>query len=333
MKIAVLGLGNVGKNFMRMLLESGDHLRGASGTDIEVMFAADSRHLVRVQPAISLKALMDAKSAGNISSVSEEVDIDTVLNSGIDALVDMSSASKDGVREKSIYRKAFAKGIHVVTANKSPLALHWAEIMQDASDKKLRILHEATVAGGVPIFNFVRYSCGPSRVIRFRGIVSLTANFVLKMMLQGSSFEDAVKVAQDMGVAEADYTDDTSGLDAARKTVILANALFGQKYSLSDIKYSGIPELSQEEIREHGPNLRLISDISVDDGKIEARTGFQILSDDDFLLTLGEASLGYEITTDNNGVLRVSSAHDGPKETASGVMNDVILLARETSGH
>lgn len=333
MKIAVLGLGNVGKNFMRILMESGDHLEASAGTKIEVMFAGDSSHLIEVGGKMTLDKLMEAKLSGDISKASGDVDMETVLSSGIDALVDMSAASKDGEREKLLYKRAFQKGIHVVTANKSPLALHWHEIFPDAEKRGLKVLFEATVAGGVPVFNFVKYSCGPSRVSGFRGIVSLTANFVLKMMLNGKSFEEAVKKAQEMGVAEADYTDDTSGLDAARKTVIVANALFGKQLSLRDVKYSGIPELAEEDIKNHGKNLKLITDISNTDGNVELRTGFQVLDDDDYLLTLGESSLGYELTTDNNGILRISSAHDGPRETASAVMNDVMLLARDIVRH
>ena len=327
-KIAVFGLGNVGKNFLRILSESGEHLERSCGTGIDVAFAGDSRSLVDTN-GIPTGSILKAKESGPVSGLGRSVTMEEVLDSGVDAIVDMSSASKDGMREKAIYLKALEKGIHVVTANKSPLALHWKDIILVAEKRGLRILHEATVAGGVPVFNFVKYSCGPSKVIAFRGIVSLTANFVLKLMLSGTPFMDAVKKAQQMGVAETDYTDDTSGLDAARKTVILANALFGGQFSLSDIIYSGLPELSEEEIVSHGNQLKLISEISLKSGSLEVRTGFQRLKEGDYLLSLGEFSLGYEIETDNNGLLRVSSGHDGPRETASAVMNDVLILARE----
>lgn len=330
MRAAILGLGNVGKNFLQILDESRDHLEKSCGSTLDIAYAADSRHLVKLGKNDSVRKLLDAKTSGDISGHFQEVGMDEVLNSGIDVLVDMSAASKDGLREKEIYLSAFEKGIHVVTANKSPLALHWKEIVPVASSKGLRLLHESTVAGGVPLFNFIRYSCGPSQVKGFRGIVSLSANFVHKMMLDGKTFEEAVKVAQEMGVAEADYTDDTSGLDAARKCVILANALFGQQLSLKDISFSGIPELNEQEVRDYGRSMRLITEVRNENGKVELRSGFQKLDEADFLLTLGESSLGYEVMTDNNGILRVSSAHDGPRETASGVMNDVLIIARES---
>ncbi len=330
MKIAILGLGNVGTNFLRILDESGKTLEDSCGTRIDLSFAADSRHIVAVEGGKRARELLKAKESGDISAHFRKVDLNEVLDSGIDVLVDMSAASKDGNREKEIYLAAFAKGIHVVTANKSPLALHWPEIVPVARSMGLRVLYESTVAGGVPLFNFVKYSCGPSEVRGFRGIVSLSANFIHKMMLEGKSFQEAVKVAQDMGVAEADYTDDTSGLDAARKCVILANALFGENLTLNDISYSGIPELDEREVKSHGQVMRLITEVWKKNGSVTLSTGFRRLETGDYLLTLGQSSLGYELSTDNNGILRVSSAEDGPRETASGVMNDVLILARES---
>ena len=333
LKVAILGMGNVGQNFIRILLDSGSHIRESCGSSIDVAFVADSRGIVRVDAGRTMANILVAKKGGNLGNLGQPATLDEVFDSGIEVLVDVSSASKDGSRELQIYRSAIDRGINIVTANKSPLALHWSEIFPYAEGKGARVLFEATVAGGVPLFNFAKYSCGPSRVLKFRGIVSLTANFVLKMMKSGITFEDAVKKAQEMGVAETDYTDDTSGLDGARKTVILANALFGKQFSLKDIRYSGIPEVDAEDLMNHGNRLRLFTTISSEEGSLEVSSGFSLLEEGDYLLTLGESALGYEITTDNNGVLRVSSAHDGPRETASAVVNDVMTIARETKRH
>lgn len=328
MRIAILGLGNVGLNFLRIISENRKHLEKSCGSRIELAYAGDSRNLIDVS-SVKIPELIQKKSSGSIDGLGKAVSIDDVIDSGVDAIVDMSSASKDGKRETDIYLKAYDRGISVVTANKSPLALHWKDVVPAAEKKGVRLLYEATVAGGVPIFNFIKYSCGPSTVLGFHGIVSLTANFILKTMGEGTPFEKAVKIAQDMGVAETDYTDDTSGLDGARKSIIVANSVFGKQLSLSDIKYSGIPELSGEDISKNWKRMKFVSDVSVISGKFEIFTGFRVLEDKDYLHTLGETALGYELHTDNNGTLRVASAHDGPRETASAVVNDVLILSRE----
>ena len=328
MKVALIGLGNVGRNLLRILDEDGNRISQACGSTIEIISATDSSGTALFRQPVKPKELLDAKVKGSFPSGFNEGSFDDALEMKPDAIVDMSPATKDGNRELGIYLKAIKHGSHIITANKSPLALHWKEIMDEAELNGISILHEATVAGGVPIFNFVRYSCGPSSIMTFHGIVSLTANYVLMLMTKGMDFQDAVKKAQEMGIAEADYTDDTSGLDAARKSVILANALFNRNYTLKDIKYSGIEQLSADDITKHGRKMRLVTDLKMVNGEFELFSGFRTLQDEDFGLTLGETSLGYELVTNNSGTLRLYSTHDGPGETASAVVNDIMILAR-----
>ncbi|MCL5782444.1 MAG: homoserine dehydrogenase [Candidatus Thermoplasmatota archaeon] len=328
MKVALIGLGNVGRNLLRILDEDGNRISQACGSTIEIISATDSSGTALFRQPVKPKELLDAKVKGSFPSEFNEGSLDDALEMKPDAIVDMSPATKDGNRELGIYLKAIKHGSHIITANKSPLALHWKEIMDEAELNGISILHEATVAGGVPIFNFVRYSCGPSSIITFHGIVSLTANYVLMLMTKGMDFQDAVKKAQEMGIAEADYTDDTSGLDAARKSVILANALFNRNYTLKDIKYSGIEQLSADDITKHGRKMRLVTDLKMVNGEFQLFSGFRTLQDEDFGLTLGETSLGYELVTNNSGTLRLYSTHDGPRETASAVVNDIMILAR-----
>ena len=328
MKVALMGLGNVGRNLLRILDEEENRISQACGSAIEIISASDSSGTALFRQPIRPKDLLNAKVKGSFPTGFTEGSIDDVLEMKPDAIIDMSPATKDGNRELGIYLKAIKHGSHIITANKSPLALHWKEIMDEARLNDISILHEATVAGGVPIFNFVKFSCGPSSIITFHGIVSLTANYVLNLMAKGIDFKYAVKKAQEMGIAEADYTDDTSGLDAARKSVILANALYNRNYTLKDIKYSGIEQLSPDDIMEHGKKMRLVTDLKMVNGKFELFSGFRALQDEDFCLTIGETSLGYELVTNNSGTLRLYSTHDGPRETASAVVNDIMILAR-----
>ena len=120
LKVAVLGLGNVGQNFIRILSDSAVHIRESCGSDIEIAFVADSTGIVKVDPGRTYANILLAKRAQNIQSLGEPATIEQVLDSGIDAIIDVSSASKDGNRELEIFRAAIDKGINIVTANKSP---------------------------------------------------------------------------------------------------------------------------------------------------------------------------------------------------------------------
>lgn len=129
-------------------------------------------------------------------------------------------------------------------------------------------------------------------------------------------------MAQEKGIAETNYADDTDGVDAARKTVILANALFGRNLRLADFNFQGISSSGKSTAEE-----RLITEIISGPGGVKVFSGVRRLKQDDFLMSLGEMSLGYEVETEFNGNLRISSLSDGPGETAAAVVNDVMLLA------
>lgn len=326
LKIAVFGLGNVGKHFLSILGNQSDLIWERTGVSIRITAAADSTSCRIFPGGISPLRLLEAKSRGELSVLGRSADRNEITGSGTDIIVDMSTASPDGVREMKDYIAAMEEGSSIVTANKSPLANHWVEIMDVSGKTGREILYEATVAGGVPLFSMIRHACGPSRIISFRGIVSLTANFVMRQIQSGKTFEEAVQVAKERGIAETNYTDDTDGVDGARKTVILANALFGTRLRLKDFSFRGVPADGLSSIKS---GTRLITDINVQDRSPRIFSGPVDLEDSDYLLSLGTMSLGYEVETQYNGTLRVSSISDGPGETAAAVVNDLMILSSQ----
>lgn len=327
MRVALLGLGSVGSNFLKIM---GDpiNLRKISemtGTELDIVSVTDSTGTYS-SGGIPPKRLMTMKSEGMIPKDLHRIDLNEITELEPDILVDASPASKDGLRELSIYREAFKHDVSLVTANKSPLALHWNTIQDAISRSKSRFLYEATVAGGVPLFSFIRGSCAPSTITGFTGIVSLTVNVVLRRMASGMSFEEAIRECQKEGIAEADYTDDTNGLDAARKTVILANSIFGTAKSLKDVRAMGVEDaMKVQNWKER--NLRIMTRITRKGNEVEIFTGPLELGKDDQFSHLGEMAMGYMINTTYNGNLFVSSAKDGPLETASAVCNDVFTIS------
>ena len=320
--IAIMGLGNVGKNFLSILDRQSSLISDRTGCEFIIAAASDSRHSVLYRNGIQPGELLDLKSGGDISMKGQPLRAAEMFASSFHVLVDMSTASPDGKRERDVYVDSMETGKDIVTANKSPLANHWSDIMGCSRQQGKSVLFEATVAGGVPLFSLLKYSCGPSRLVRFRGIVSLTANFVLRKMGEGLTFERAVRMAQELGIAETNYTDDTGGVDAARKTVILANALFGLNLRLAEFKFQGITSCAATE-----DSSRLITEIVSEPDGTKVFSGIRKLDTGDFLASFGEMSLGYEVETEFNGKLRISSVSDGPVETAAAVVNDLMLLA------
>lgn len=334
MKISLVGLGNVGKRVLEIILDAKDGLKERSGETITVVSVSDSRFTVYDESGINIEKVLKAKAEGDIrKSGHRELLFNEIFSLDTDAIVDVSSATRDGIIGRDLYLEAFRTGKNVVTANKAPLALHWEQIMEECRTSGQKIRFESTVAGGVPLFNLRDFSIMPSEVQEFRGVVSSSVNVILKDVTHGKSFESSVKYAIEHGIAETDYHDDTLGLDAARKTVIIANALFGTNLTLNDIQYEGVEgnDSKISALKEKGGRYKVVSNVKRDGMRVTVFSGIQGIVEDDPLNALGEESLGYTIRTDKNGELLVVGLEDTPLETASGVVNDIAILCK--TGH
>jgi homoserine dehydrogenase len=146
-------------------------------------------------------------------------------------------------------RIALELGAHAITANKGPLVHAFRELTALAQEKKKRFLYESTVMDGVPIFSMFPLGLPVTDLRGFSGVLNSTTNVVLTEVEKGRSFEDAVRRAQALGVAETDPTADLDGWDAAIKVAALAIVLMGVPVKLEQIQRTGIRDLTEEKIR------------------------------------------------------------------------------------
>ena len=118
-----------------------------------------------------------------------------------------------------------------------------------AVEKKKKFLYESTVMDGVPIFSMFPLGLPAVDLRGFHGVLNSTTNVVLTEIERGLSFDEAVKRAQAMGIAETDPSADVDGWDAAFKVVALAIVLMGVPVKIEQVRRTGIRELSEEKIR------------------------------------------------------------------------------------
>jgi homoserine dehydrogenase len=145
-------------------------------------------------------------------------------------------------------RAALEHGAHAITANKGPIVHAYRELRDLAAAQGRKFFFESTVMDGVPIFSLF----GQMPLIHltgFHGILNSTTNVILGEMEQGLSFEDALKKAQQLGVAETDATHDIDGWDAAVKTAALVTVLMDIPIRLDEIEREGIRDLTTEALR------------------------------------------------------------------------------------
>lgn len=174
----------------------------------------------------------------------------------------------------SLLTAAIKSGRDVVTANKAVIATHGERLAALAVEHKLRLLFAATVGGGVPVVESVERVARTSRIHSVEGVLNATTTYVLDQIVNGQSFTEAIRSAQENGFAEADPSFDLNGTDAAHKLVIVAQAAFGVTLDIQKLGYSGIDHLDPEEIREahaSGSVVRLVASVKqTADGNIEA---------------------------------------------------------------
>jgi homoserine dehydrogenase len=146
-------------------------------------------------------------------------------------------------------KAALELGAHAITANKGPIVHAFRELETLAHDKAKKFLYEATVMDGVPIFSLFPLGLPAAEMRGFSGVLNSTTNVILTEIEKGRSFDEAVKRAQAMGIAETDPAADLDGWDSAVKLAALANVLMGIPVKLEHIQRTGIRELSEEKIR------------------------------------------------------------------------------------
>jgi homoserine dehydrogenase len=145
-------------------------------------------------------------------------------------------------------RTGLNRGAHVITANKGPIVHAYRELRDLAANKGKRFLFESTVMDGVPIFSL--FDQLPAIHLQgFHGILNSTTNVILSQMEQGLDFDEALKKAQEIGVAETDATHDIDGWDAAVKTAALINVLMDYPIKLNQIHRDGIRDLTPQAVR------------------------------------------------------------------------------------
>ncbi|CUP84015.1 homoserine dehydrogenase [Clostridium paraputrificum] len=258
-KIALLGLGNVGRGVWNILQMNGEEIMKRSGCQVEVA-----------------KILVRDPSKARAVKVPEELittNFDEILNDDSIKIIVEVMGGIEPAREYIL--KSLNKKKHIVTANKMLLATYGDELFKKADEEEVMLNYEASVAGGIPIIQAINESLTANKIEKLYGIINGTTNFILsKMELEGSDFENVLKEAQEKGYAEADPISDIEGFDAQYKLAILSSLAFGTKVKIDDVYREGITKITSKDIRyakDFGLVIKLLAIAKETDGKLQLR--------------------------------------------------------------
>lgn len=230
-------------------------------------------------------------------------------------------------------RAALEHGAHAITANKGPVVHAYEDLRDLAATHERKFLFESTVMDGVPIFSTFRENLPLLQVNGFRGILNSTTQVILTGMEQGLSFDESLKKAQEIGVAETDPSDDIDGWDAAVKTAALARVVLRLTIDINKIERQGIRSLTGEMVqaaRAAGRPYKLVCRASGRAGSISASVRpEQVPLSDPLAHVAGTSSIVY-FETDMFPGLALTEIDAGLDATAYGMLADFVKAVGET---
>ncbi|MEM3646695.1 MAG: hypothetical protein QW334_00920, partial [Thermofilum sp.] len=223
--------------------------------------------------------------------------------------------------------EALEQGSHVVSANKAPFAYDYDTVMRTASSRGRLVKYSATVGGGLPVLKMLGILTVGDIVESFRGVLNATSNYVLTLMEEGKSYGEALKLAREIGIAEADPTMDVSGMDTAYKITIIANAMEGG-HTVDEVDLKGIEAVEFKDLREavsNGYSIRLLGEFT-EEGRL--RVGPSKLKRGSVLDVSGTLN-AVEFKMKRAGPVYLMGRGAGPFETAAAIIRDIFEILEE----
>ncbi len=342
-RIILIGCGTVGQGFLEIIDRKAEFLRDQFDFEPKVVAITDQLKGTVVvpdglQPRKVLALLNEGKKLNEYPGPKQKTDeyvepLDLIEQVEAEIMAEMTYTDiKTGEPATSYIKKALRTGKHVVTSNKGPAALHYHELQELARVNQRQFRIEGTVMSGTPVFHLIENGLAGNEIREIKGILNGTTNFILSQMeLERMEYEQALKLAQQLGYAEADPTADVEGFDAVAKVVILANALMGEKVRPEEVRRQGISHLRRKDIleaREAGLRYKLIARVIKDGNRIETSVAPEKLPLTDPLSGVMGAQNALTFDTDLMGKITIQGAGAGRLETGFSILSDMLAIRR-----
>ncbi len=316
MRLALYGFGNVGRALARMLV--------TTRAPFTVTVLATKRHGAVVDASgVDLGTIL----AGTDLPLREAPPIESLP---ADILVEMTPLDpRTGEPALTYIREALGARMHVVTANKGPIARAYRELDALATQHGRLLRFEATLADCLPVFTLRRAALPMAKITAIRGIVSSTNNHILTAGAAGVPFADALAEAQRLGIAEADPRNDLDGHDAAAKATILANVLMDADLVPEDVSREPIDERvarAAHAAAENGDRVRPLIEIARHGAKVVATLGPRRLGPLDPLYAVDDFSMVLVFDTDLAGRVAVQLHDPHVDQVAYAILTDLLEI-------
>jgi len=314
--IAVMGHGTVGSGVVEVFYKNREKIQQKVGKQMDIKYILDIRDFPDSPYA--------DKFTKDFNLIAEDPDIEIVAE------------VMGGLEPAFTYVKTcLSKGKSVVTSNKELVAARGAELLEIAKQNGVNFYFEASVGGGIPVIRPLYACMGTDEIHEIAGILNGTTNFILtKMIYEQMSFDDALKIAQDLGYAERNPSADVDGHDACRKICILAALASGHHVYPEFVHTEGIRSITAEDVayaESWGGVIKLIGRAKMlpDSEDIHAMVSPAFVSGSSQLASIDDVFNGILVRADATGDVVFYGRGAGKLPTASAVIADIVTAAKE----
>lgn len=334
-RIVLVGFGNVGREFARLLLERRAELKRERGLEASVVAILTGRH-GRIENARGIdlrKALKLVEANRSLEPCGRTIPEGTVaflrrVRAEIVVEITPLRIAEDQEAVDHI-RAALSSGKHVITANKGPVVYHYRTLRDLAKRKHVGFRYEGTVMDGAPVFNLFQETLRGAHVESFEGILNSTSNFILSEIEAGRSYDEGIEAARRMGFLEADAAMDLEGWDATAKACLIANVLMGGRLRPETVPRQGIAGISAERVqgaRALGRRVKQVARGWKEDGEVRASVTVEELPLEHPLATIEGTSNALLARTDMLKEILISERNPGLRQTAFALYSDLIAI-------
>jgi len=311
--VAVLGAGNIGSAVITRLQELDTDIVDVNVTKVLVSDTSKDRDFDKSLLTQDIKDIVDDDS--------------------IDLVIEVLGGVEPG---KGYIKSLLSNGKAVITANKDIIADCGNELVQLAQENNTCLYFEAAVAAGIPVLKPLIESLRGEELSRVTGIINGTSNYMLTSMEEGSTYEDALSTAQELGYAEPDPTNDVEGVDAMYKAMILSLICFGASPDKDNVHTEGISKITKEDFdwaSRLNKTIKLVALIDNENGGFNARVHPVLIDTKHPLAAIRGALNAVVVEGENINQIVFSGPGAGAAPTASAVIGDVLSACHQLSSN
>jgi homoserine dehydrogenase len=336
MNIILMGYGRVGQAFVRLVQEKQEDCREKYNLRLHLMAVFNSRGgLFLAQDDKDRNLLADFEPGSNPEkSVFWRPDLalaEALKSFDAGVWVDCTPSNlKDGEPGLGYMRRALDAGWHVVTANKGPLVVDFGGLWKKARIKRLSLGMSGAAAAALPTLDVALKALAGAEILGFEGILNGTTNYILTRMGKGMGYGEALREAQQKGIAEPNPSQDVDGWDTAAKILIITNAIFHTGYTLADVRVEGISHVRPGlflEARKTGRKIKLIGRFIQRPRGPLLETRIAQLDSSHPLFGVDGARKGVTFFTDSMDSVTVTGGKSDLRGAAAALLKDIINIS------